>query len=320
MVKNVSGQKFGTILVVKKLDVKKGSAFLYETLCDCGNIKQYTANELKHIKSCGCQHYNKPPKDITGNVYGKLTAVSNTMRKTNNGDYIWRCICECGNECLASIGALNFGNKNSCGCLSKDAYKKRSNYHGYTETSEYKSWLKIKERCLDHNCPTFKNYGAKGITICDEWANSFKRFITDMGEMPVKGYTVDRIDSKKGYSPDNCRWASRYVQSRNRSSNIGTSSYKGVQYEESSGKWLATITVGSLRCKKIGRYRKEYHAATAYNLATIMIFGEGSPYTVLNDVCCDYSVVNTDCKFFNVWVDEMKKEKEKLYEQEGGYK
>jgi len=139
-----------------------------------------------------------------------------------------------------------------------------------------------------------------------------------MGPSPLN-HTIDRIDLTKGYYPENCRWSSRYVQNRNKGSYLGTSKYKGVQLETSSNKWLATFSLGEIRSKKIGRYKNEDDAAKAYNLASILIFGEGNSFLHLNDVDTDYSSVNTNCKFFNYWVSELIKEKEKHYEDNPEY-
>ena len=77
----------------------------------------------------------------------------------------------------------------------------------------------MRQRCNNPDCPTYKNYGAKGVTVCDRWNSSFDCFLKDMGE-PPKGYSLDRIDSTKGYSKDNCRWANAKQQANNRMNNI----------------------------------------------------------------------------------------------------
>lgn len=78
----------------------------------------------------------------------------------------------------------------------------------------YKCWQAMKQRCLNHNCPDYKDYGAKGITICDSWL-SFGNFVNDLGERPSTKYTVDRIDGTGNYEPSNVRWATRYEQAQN---------------------------------------------------------------------------------------------------------
>ena len=283
--------------------------------CECGTISTRSSRDLRtgSTTHCGCSPVTKKPHNISGKKLNRLTAVSSTGIKSSNGDYIWNFICDCGSEVQTTIGRFNFGHKKSCGCLIKDEIRSRDNYHGMQDTNTYNSWRKMRERCNNPDDILYSKYGGIGISVCEDWDNSFQKFHEDMGDAP-KGFTIDRINTHGNYELENCRWGSRYVQSRNRGSYTGTSKYKGVQWEVSSEKWISSISVGKYKAKKIGRYSCEVTAAKAYNLASEMIFGEDSDRLELNPVNRDYSKVNKSCKFFTYWVYEMKTLMQELYE------
>lgn len=312
-----TGEKFGTVIVLRKTKEKKGTTFLYDCYCEaCGSEKKFTSNELTPLKSCGCLQRKGTPKDITGKKRGKLTAIESTGNKCSNGDYIWLFLCDCGEYCERNLGFFNHSKSvQSCGCARSEIVQSKENYHGMQNTPEYTSWRKVRERCYSVNCPDYKDYGEVGIKMSDEWYDSFKQFYEDMGAKPNPKCTLDRIDSNKGYYKENCRWSIPAVQARNQRSFIGNSKYKGVHYEKESGKWATCLSVGNIRDRKIGRYDNEDHAAAAYNLATKLIFGEDCDYIVLNDTPSGDDIVNTNCKFFTYWVDKMIEEKYTLYNE-----
>ncbi len=152
-------------------------------------------------------------RDYTNHIFHRLTVVSyvgiNKHRKK-----VWACLCECGNQIDVMEQGLIYNRTKSCGCLRVDSNSKKSTTHGATKTREYSSWHAAKSRCYNENNPSYEYYGASGITMCDEWKNSFETFLKDMGSRPPKT-SLERINNKLGYSRTNCRWASNTDQLRN---------------------------------------------------------------------------------------------------------
>jgi hypothetical protein len=106
-----------------------------------------------------------------------------------------------------------------CDSCVKNVIGIKNTKHGMKYSSEYHIWNGIKNRCLNSKSKDYSRYGAKGITMCKEWANSFEQFYKDMGNRP-EGLSIERIDNKKGYSPENCKWADRSTQQRNKSNSL----------------------------------------------------------------------------------------------------
>ena len=162
--------------------------------------------------------------DIAGQRYGRLTAIK-FCGKDRNGKSMWLCVCDCGKETVCSLNNLRKGNTKSCGCLSREI--KPTKTHGQRKTRLYNIWSLMKNRCADK---TLKNYGGRGITVCDEWQNSFEAFYQwAMQSGYNDNLSIDRIDNEKGYSPQNCRWATNKEQSRNRRTNHYVI-YEGEKY------------------------------------------------------------------------------------------
>lgn len=139
----------------------------------------------------------------------------------------------------------------------------------HRNTPEYKTWAGMKARCYNPNGKSYKNYGGRGITVCDRWRNDFHAFYEDMGARP-DGHSIDRIDNDKGYSPENCRWATRFTQTVNKRSKVTRHGYIGVYLN--NGRWAAKVDYERERFQ-LGNFDTIEEAAIAYDCAVIQLRG-----------------------------------------------
>ena len=164
--------------------------------------------------------------DLTGKVFGLLTVVARSEDKTA----VWyECLCACGNRHQVRGGNLTNGSTTSCTCVQRQAaaerIKARLTTHGESKTKLFRVWVSIKTRCNKPHDPSFKEYGARGITICAEWDKSFEQFKKDIGKRPSPNHSVDRKDNYGPYCKDNCKWSTPLEQAANTRVN------RNIEYE-----------------------------------------------------------------------------------------
>lgn len=219
---NLPGDRYGRLTLVEEVPGQGGakpSTRRWACVCDCGTITNVILNNLRksNSESCGCVKRGRQGSTLhIGQVFERLTLLQETT--TNARHAKWLVRCQCGVEKEVAESSLKAGTSRSCGCLQKDLVSKRFATHHRTGTRTYRIWLHMVQRCTNPESPRWWDYGGRGIGLDPRWRESFQNFFEDMGECPA-GLSIDRSDNEKGYSRENCRWATAKEQARNQRSN-----------------------------------------------------------------------------------------------------
>lgn len=220
------GAKFNKLTVLFLSSEKsKDGRFLWNCKCECGSseIVLASAKDLKQgrKKSCSCDKNKrlKPPIDLTGKKFNRLEVIVYANKRNSSGEFLWLCLCDCGNKTEVSTCDIKNGYVKSCGCLKgknqfedpKHLYQKH--YH------LYQRWKGIKKRCYNPNFEGSENYGDRGIKVCDAW-KKFEPFLEwSLANGFDRSLQIDRIDSNGDYEPSNCRWVTPKENSSNKRNN-----------------------------------------------------------------------------------------------------
>lgn len=158
--------------------------------------------------------------DITGATFGHWTVLRKADAKSSNGSVLWECRCSCGTVRNVCESSLYRGKSTGCGCHRRLKNKLSATTHGLSKSAIYKIWQGIKDRCCNPSHVSYANYGGRGITVCQQWKDSFENFYLwaiDSGYR--NGLTIDRINNDEGYMPSNCRWSTPLTQANNKRNN-----------------------------------------------------------------------------------------------------
>lgn len=201
---------------------------------------------------------------MIGQIFGRLTVVAKSKQADRA---LFMCECACGQTYRAAARRLQDGSVQSCGCAPNAPHTHTT--HGRYHEPEYLAWNNMKKRCLDVRFS--KWYGS--VTICNRWLNSYEAFLADVGRRPSTKHSLDRIDPKGDYAPENVRWADRHVQSRNTKTHCTSKTgVRGVSWSKTKNRWRAAIYVNNKQTH-VGYFDTVEAATVARKAAEIELWG-----------------------------------------------
>lgn len=266
---DLTGQRFGMLTVIERVGNNKRGLALWKCKCDCGNESIVLSRNLLRgsTKSCGCLKNKR--HEMIGKKFGKLTVLNEIG--IENHKRMWDCLCDCGNHKKVSTAHLINGSVKSCGCLVHET----SYRHGLSHNPIYKTLSAMKQRCYNPNNPEYKNYGARGITICEEWIDKehgAERFVEwSIKNGYKKGLSIDRINNNGNYEPSNCRWTTANIQMFNRRKPKNKLGVVGVKQDK--GRFYPSIKVNR-KTLCLGGYATIEEAVDARKQAELKYYGQ----------------------------------------------
>lgn len=301
---DLTGKKFGMLTVLGISGYKKASKksdrniSMWLCVCSCGNESVVRRSGLVsgNTKSCGCLKKNRI--NIEGKRFGRLVALCDAEDSFMTGGYrpdgtprkgepirMVKCLCDCGKEVVTAYSSLSIGKTKSCGCYQRDRASETSvmysTTHGMANHPLYSTWKDMQYRCYNESLGSYKDYGGRGISVCDEWLDDPNEFInwaeSKGGWFEGCELSIDRIDVNGNYEPSNCRFTDATTQSLNqRIMKTNTSGFRGVKSQ--GDKWIATLTYKGNHYG-LGSYEEVELAAEARQLKELELFGELLPET-----------------------------------------
>jgi|ERR1035437_1728445 hypothetical protein len=159
--------------------------------------------------------------DLTGQPFNRLTVLKR-IKKIPDQTH-WECVCTCGNIVVVKADHLKSGHTRSCGCLQSEAASDANMTHGHSigkqRTHEFSCWIHMRNRCSNPKHKNWHRYGGRGITVCDDWENSYEDFFDHIGPAPSRKHSIERIDTDGNYEPGNVCWATQKEQANNMHTN-----------------------------------------------------------------------------------------------------